>query len=279
MYENRDAGRCNGSRPALTSVWRCTSHITVTGAAAFMAILTACGVPASSPGDLGELQRIASMCGARPPAAMVQIDESGSSRSGGIRAERLRALESIVRETAVCRGRLRVAVFSSSSAATATLFDGELQPYGATRNARLRRVPKLVNKTMSQIRSSYASAVAALPGGGSDIIAQFGMAREWIGQLGAGYRLQLIIFTDGFDTVGRRLGNAPLSKAKAVALAQQTPVPDLSGASVTVAGLGRVTGRPPTSAVVEGLVAFYNALCARTRAAACTSVTDYEAGR
>jgi hypothetical protein len=64
-----------------------------------------------------------------------------------------------------------------------------------------------------------------------------------------------------------------------MALAQQTPVPDLSGASVTVAGLGRVAGRPPASAVVEGLVAFYGALCVRTKAATCTSVTDYAAGR
>jgi hypothetical protein len=182
MSKSRDAGMCNVSRSASTSFLLGTSRMAIAGVAAFTAALSACGVPASSSGELGELQRLASRCEPTPPAAMVRIDESGSSRSGAIRAERLRSLESIVRETAVCGGRLHVVVFSSSSVAATVLFDDALQPYGATRNARLRRAPKLVDHAMSQIRGGYASAVATLPGGGSDITSQFSPAREWVGR-------------------------------------------------------------------------------------------------
>ncbi|MGW0821950.1 hypothetical protein [Streptomyces sp. NPDC002845] len=260
--------------------WPVPRSLALTAATAVTVAVTGCGLinDAPQPGKLDELQRIASRCETKPPAAMVRLDGTGSSDADAIKAERLDAVEAIVRETAVCGGRLRVEVFGPSSSGTIELIDDALKPHGATTNSRLRRVPELVDKTMTQIRGSYDSAVAELPGGGSDITAQFRLAQEWAEQLGDGYRLRLVVFTDGFQTAGVNLYKEPLSPEKAAALAEETSVPELPGAVVTVAGLGRVAGKPPKSTVVEGLVAYYDALCARTQADQCTSVTDY-AGR
>lgn len=185
------------------------------------------------------------------------------------------AIESVVRRTAICSGHLRVIVFSSSSSATTNLFDGPLRLHGATDNARLKRAPGVVDEVMGQIRQAYGPAISSLPQGGSDITAQYRLAGEWVQQLGGSFRLHLYLLTDGFQNIGVDLGARALSKDEAAALAHQVAVPLLPGASVVVAGLGRVAGDPPPSQIVEGLVAYYDALCQKTTASKCVSVTDY----
>ncbi|MGH4012995.1 MAG: hypothetical protein ACRDSL_03485 [Pseudonocardiaceae bacterium] len=239
--------------------------------------LVVTGCETGSPrGELAENQRILASCAqSASPAAMVQLDGTGSSDSEAITAERMAVVESVTRRTAVCSGHLRVLVFSASSAATTTLFDGPLRMQGATDNARLKRVPEAVADVMQKVRQGYAPAVASLPGGGSDITAQYRLASEWIGQLGDLYRLHLTILTDGFQTVGVDLSAWALSTQEVLALADQVAMPKLPGASVVVAGLGRVAEGTPKSSVVEGLVSYYDVLCQKTAAAECRSVTDY----
>ena len=241
----------------------------------------ACGSPSSAPDELAANQQRLTQCvPAKPPAALVEVDGTGSSASDQITEERMQTIESIATRTAVCSGHLRVLVFSSSSAASATLFDGSLKMAGATDNARLRRVPAAVADLMAKVRAAYAPAVAALPQNGSDITAQYRLASEWVQQLGGLYRLNLTILTDGFQNVGVDLGAHPLGTQEAVALADKVAVPKLLGASVVVAGLGRIAKGTPSSAMVEGLVAYYDELCHRSSATMCTSVTDYaEAGK
>jgi hypothetical protein len=241
-----------------------------------VAALAACGV-GSTHGELAENQEILASCDpAASPASLVEIDGTGSSASEQITAERMAAVEGIVRQTAICSGHLRVLVFSASSAATTTLFDQPLRLEGATDNAKLKRVPQVVEETMAEIRAAYEPAVAALPGGGSDITAQYRLAAEWAQQLDGNARLYLYVFTDGLQNVGGvKLGKKALSDQEATSLAEKTSVPELAGASVAVAGLGRVAGSPPSSEVVEGLVSFYDAVCAKTGATDCLSVTEY----
>lgn len=246
------------------------------GVVATAAFLTACGVQPAPRGELAQDQQTLASCDpTAPPAAMVAIDGTGSSTSDAILAERMTAIESIVRTTAICSGRLKVVVFASSSAATVTLFEGSLQLDGATDNARLKRVDRLVSDVMAKVRQVYQPAVTSLVQGGSDITSEYRLAEEWIKQVGTPFRLQLVMLTDGFQNVGVDLGARALSKQEAEALANQVAVPKLPGASVVVAGLGRVTGQPAPSNVVEGLVSYYDALCHHTEAAHCLSVTDY----
>ncbi|WP_143677149.1 VWA domain-containing protein [Streptomyces scabiei] len=238
--------------------------------------MTACSGGSSPHGELArDKQTLASCDTSAPPASDIQIDGSGSSASKTITEERMAAIEQIVRTTAICSGRLRVSVFSASSAGTVTLFDGPLPLDGATANARLKRVSTVVDDAITEIRDAYGPAVAGLKGKGSDITAQYRLAGEWINQVGDNFRLSLVLLTDGFQNVGVDLGKRAVSKTEATALANKTDVPKLPGASITVAGLGRVAGAPPRSDVVEGLVTYYDALCKKTGAAKCVSVTDY----
>jgi hypothetical protein len=242
---------------------------------ASLAALTACGA-SSAPGELHDNQQLLKSCNrSAPPASLVEVDGTGSDASSAITKSRMETIEAIVRRTAVCSGDLKVLVFSSSSAATVTLFDGPLHPYGATDNARLRRVPAMVSKVMAGVRKAFGPAVASLDTGGSDITAQYRLANEWIEQLGGTNRLHLYVLTDGFQNIGVDLAARPLTQAQATALATQVAMPKLPGAMIVVAGLGKVAGTPPRSDVVAGLVAYYTALCKRAGAAQCVAVTDY----
>ncbi|WP_405541502.1 hypothetical protein OG478_03815 [Streptomyces phaeochromogenes] len=239
--------------------------------------MTACSVGSPSHGEPAQDKRILASCdAAAPPASDIQIDGTGSSDTKAITEERMTAIEQVVRTTAICFGRVRVSVFSASSAATATLFDAPLLPlHGATDNARLKRVAAVVGDAMSEIRDAYEPAVVGLKGKGSDITAQYRLAGEWSNQVGGDFRLHFYLLTDGIQNVGFDLGKRAISKQEAAELANKTDVPKLPGASITVAGLGRVAGSPPRSDIVEGLVNFYDALCKKTSATKCVSVTDY----
>lgn len=262
------------------STLHCFRRIGVAAACALAIVTTlpACGVGSAPRGDLAGNRKILAACDASAPQASdIHIDGSGSSASKTITEERMIAIKEIVRTTAICAGRLRVQVFAGSSAATTTLFDKPLVLHGATDVARLKRVPKLVEEVMVKIREAHELAVADLPGGGSDITGQYRLAREWIDQVGGDNQLHLYLLTDGMQTVGVDLYKKVLTKQEATDLANHMTVPKLPGASVTVAGLGRVAGSPPPSKVVEGLTSFYDALCAETDATTCHSVTTYSA--
>jgi len=83
-----------------------------------------------------------------------------------------------------------------------------------------------------------------------------------------------LILTDGVQTTGTVVVNSPdFTSAVAADLAARVPVPDLSGVSVTVAGLGQVVGDPPPSEFVAALNTFFTDTCARTNAT-CQIVTD-----
>ncbi len=235
---------------------------------------------ASSPGAQSGDNTILAACPTdKQVAADVEIDGSGSSSGDTIAAERLAITTDVVRRTAICGGHLLVRAFSASSGATVTIYDGDLSLPGATDNARLRRVDALVEKLMAEITAKYGDAIAALPDGGSDITSVYRLAGEYAAQLGDGYQLHLYVLTDGLNNIGTDLTSQVLTPEQASDLASTVNVPVLPGSSITVAGLGRINGDPAPSALVEGLVAFYDALCVKTGAETCVSVTDYTAGR
>jgi hypothetical protein len=226
---------------------------------------------------LGQNQQLLASCPKEGKlATLIDDDETGSRVDPVTTKQDQSVIEQEVTQTAVCNGRITVDMFSSSSGSTATVYDQNIDLPGATDNARLLQVPAAVKKIMKQIRANWAPALATLPQDGTDIAGLYRLAGEYDEQLSAGTHLDWLILTDGFNNLGGMdLETHALSPAQAQTLAAQVPVPSLTGASVTVAGLGRVAGSPAPSAVIDGLVAFYNALCARTHAAKCVSVTDW----
>lgn len=253
----------------------------IAGLLAVAMLLTGCSLSSSSPATaLATNQQILRSCDAtHTPAAWVGIDGTGSSATDTIFDERMTALQTIVQQTAVCSGYLKVVVFTSSSTATATLFDGSLRQTGETDNARLQRVPKAVTSTMTTIENAYAPALKSLNPNASDITGQYVNAAQWIAQLGSGYQLHLYLLTDGFQNVGIDLNAQVLDQRQAQALAQQAPasLPSLPGSTIVVAGIGRIVDTQPPSAQVQGMTSYYTALCHRMEAQTCMSVTDYQA--
>lgn len=241
--------------------------------------LTGCSVLGASGTQSGDQAILAACTTDKQVAADVEIDGSGSSSGDAIATERLAITADVVRRTAICGGHLLVRAFSVSSGATVSIYDGDLSLPGATDNARLRRVDALVEKVMAEITAKYGDAIAALPDSGSDITSVYRLAGEHSAQLGDGYQLHLYVLTDGLNNIGTDLTSQVLTLEQATDLASTVNVPSLPGSSITVAGLGRINGDPAPSALVEGLVAFYNALCVKTGAKTCVSVTDYTAGR
>jgi hypothetical protein len=244
--------------------------LAIAAAALAPASLAGCG-NSGAVGHLGELKRVADSCPAHAQlAAYVAWDVRRTLRGRRIAAARLESLEQTAARVAACGGRMRVVAFGPTAASTARLYDGELRPRGATENARLLRVPHLVDQVLKDVRKQLPEVLAEVSGQGADPLSQFAAAEQFRRQLGAGYALHVVIETSGF---GR---DVPTSdNAAASGLAANSAVPDLTGADVIVAGLGKVGRRAPTpTPVVEALRTFYGQVCERTKAGSCLVITD-----
>ena len=240
-------------------------------------VLAACGQAGTATGDLATGKQIAATCHDKPVAAMVAFDVSGSMASPTFSTQRERMVMDAAEQVAVCGGHLKVLVFSTSSARTGVLYDGQLTPTGATENSRLRRSLKQARDIANEVEKNYAGTPGKLSPNGSDILGTYLLAGQYFSQLGDGYGSKVFLLdTDGFATSGVQISGQAMDPAQAKALAAKADVPALPGVDVTVAGLGEETGgAAPDTAVVAGLAAFYDAVCAKTKAASCTSVTDY----
>lgn len=237
--------------------------------------VSACSENAGT-GDLAANKHTLASCPSSPLASQAAIDVSGTVRSDAFPAPYAAAVQDLARRTAVCGGHLNVVAFSASSAATVSLYDGDLQMPGSTENARLRRVPQAVEEIMKSVSEGYATKVSGLTADGTDVVAQYRLAGEYAHQLGGNRQLELLLLTDGFQSVGTIIGNRPLSSSDAATLAGYFDLPQLPGATITVAGIGKTNDpQPAPTEVVDGLKAFYAAICERTGAATCVTVTDY----
>jgi hypothetical protein len=239
-------------------------------AATALASLAGCG-SSGAVGSLGELKRVAHTCPTHAQlAAYVAWDVRHTLRGARIAAARLESLEQTAERVAACGGRMRVVAFGPTAASTARLYDGELQPRGATENARLLRVPHLADQVMKRVRKRLPDVLAEVSGQSADPLSQFAAADQFRRQLGAGYALHVVIETSGFGRGVPASGNAAAS-----GLAASRSVSELTGADVVVAGLGKAGRRAPTpTPVVDALRAFYSRVCERANAHSCLVITD-----
>lgn len=237
-------------------------------------VLTGCS--AAPQGELAAAKKLLASCPTAQLAGYAEIDTSGSVRAAAMPEAYAGALRDLVRRTAVCGGHLHVGAFSDTAASTVTLYDGDLQMPGSTENARLRRVPQAVEDVMKTVDDAYSQKVPGLSPGGTDILAQYRLAHEYLQQLSGTRQLDLLLLTDGYQNAGFVLGDRALADAEAKALATQADVPQLPGARITVAGIGKTAGQDSASTdIITGMKVFYDALCQRTGATTCVSVTDH----
>ncbi|MGH8907680.1 MAG: hypothetical protein ACRD0K_14450 [Egibacteraceae bacterium] len=213
-------------------------------------------------------------CPASPPVDFAALDLSATGRAQALFDERLQMIRALLTRTAVCGGQARVVGFSSSQAATHLLYDGELRPEGATENARLRRVPKLVEAAMAVIEAELEEALATLPANGTDVLSQLRLATEFHALVDPDRPLRVLVLSDGLQTVGIVLDRPDLTVESAHTLASAARLPEgLAGAQVMFGGIGKVSGPPAPTAFVEGLKTFYQEACEQAEAR-CLVATD-----
>ena len=212
-------------------------------------------------------------CPERRPALYAALDVSDSARSDELTSARLSGVEDLVTDAAICAGRVKVVAFTASASATEVLLERDLVPEGATRRAQLRRVPLLVEEAMDEVRTDLVPAAERLPAGGTDVVAQLGLAGEFHRQIGTDRPLRIVVWSDGVASSPVDLNIAGLDVPTAVAQAERVEVPRLDGVDVTVAGVGRPGGALPPTGYVDALKAFYGRVCERS-GASCTVVSD-----
>jgi len=259
---------------------------TVLGIAA-LGLLAGCSEAPVTPGELGRLQQVAASCPADVTAHhQTRVDVSGSGERSGLSGTTRQVVSDAIERTAICGGgTYSLVVFSAGTAHTASVFESTLTLQGATENARLRRMPALLEETLEQIDQAYPDAVAALTDGSTDVVAQLSGAAEFAAQVtrsGEGEQLVAVtIRTDGIGTAGTGSLPTSITTSEAVATADAIAVPDLSAVDqLTFSGIGQVSsGTAPSTAYVEALKAFYQRLGERTGAGSVLVVTEHLEGR
>lgn len=235
--------------------------------------LTACGAPQLH-GDLGSLQQTLQSCPDGPLASYVALDVTGSSATDKIQANRADLAAAQAKRTLVCGGTLKVVNFSDSSGGTQVLFDQAMPDLpGATDVARLRQVSKEWPAIEQQLEGALAAPVTVSQNG-SDIVGQLRLISEFQRSLGDDAHVEAIVQTDGLQNVGLDVASEAAAGHDVTALAQQVNVPDLTGTTLTFAGIGTTSGDPLSSSILEGVVTFYEALCTKTGASGCLVATN-----
>lgn len=235
------------------------------------------GCSAALAGELGRLQKLNHACpeGGKEVAGYVAVDVSGSVRPMLLAPDRIKVIQAVAEQTAVCGGHLRVTVFSSSASAEQVAFDGDLHAEGATANARLRKVPHLVSQAMGDIKAGLPKAAQSVPASGTDVISQLTLANEYGTSFGNRSALVAAFVTDGVSTTGESSGPSPsFTTTTAIELANSATVPSMKGAQIHITGVGRSNSPNPT-AYVNALKAYLARVCTRTGATTCQINTDF----
>ena len=203
------------------------------------------------------------------------LDLSSSGRTDDILAERLNAIQVDAERVADCEGTLVVTGWSLSSAASTTLFQGDLATTGATEIGRDRKIERVVSETMDSIRDALPDAFAKIDPKGSSLSGAFALAADRNLSLKDGEYLEIRIYGDAISTVGPDSINDPsitLDDVNTI-VGSLAPV-DLNGVNVTMVGVGKSGGivQPPQD-YINIVRAYADAVCRHT-GAVCTTLTS-----
>jgi len=207
------------------------------------------------------------------------IDMSASAR-GDARLQEIRiaALKEAADQVAACGGTAKVVAFSASAPETLTLGEQDFPASFGTETARMIKADAIEGDLIGEVEDGLATAASELQPHGTDILAQLTLAKQYEEQSGEG-DLFVLLETDGIATTKPVDMTAPQFDAKAARAAAETvSVPNLSGATVDIAGVGKSTGeRQLSTEKATAIVEFFTQACERS-GAECLVTNDYRAG-
>lgn len=211
-------------------------------------------------------------CPAVGIATSIGADFTSSTFSEATKSSHMAVIANHVNRTALCSGRVYVFAFASSIGATVTIFDGELHVDAPTDNARIRKAEKLAAQTIATITSNYDSALSSVSGAGTDALGMLTLLQQANEQF-PDLEADNVLLTDGQTNIGIDPTSVPDAEA-ARALADEQAVPDLSGASLKIIGIGKQASGELPSTVIANLTAFWEQICQNTNATSCTVSTE-----
>jgi hypothetical protein len=245
--------------------------------------VAACGQSGSPSGIAGMLQHLKPLtgnCGGKSINAYDGVDGSATGRGNEtLISGRLQAVHDLADQVAACGGFLKVVLFSSSQAENATLGEAEFPTSSGTETARLIAANKVEEDLLAEVEETLPKALREVNPNGTDVLSQLQLAREFARQRPTG-QLYVQLETDGINTVKPVVMNTPsFTPVAAHAAAQRVALPDLSGATVRIFGLGQTTSaKRPSTQRIDALTTFYELACRRAHAASCLATTDYTTG-
>lgn len=204
--------------------------------------------------------------------SVIGIDVTASGHDEASKARNLGLVERRIDRTALCGGHASVFMFASSSGATSMVFDGDLRVDAPTENARARKAEKLADEAMKSIHISYDAALAGTSGTGTDVLGMLPLF-EQAGAQFPDLTAEYLLSTDGLTNVSVDPTTAADADA-ARTLADQQSVPDLSGASLQIVGIGKLASGEVPSATVAAVTAFWEQVCQNTGASTCQVSTE-----
>jgi hypothetical protein len=251
-----------------------------------IAVLAACETASTNPeaagaaGALARLKPLAENCDG-PVNGYAGLDVSASAQGDDdLIAARLAEIENVVNQVAACGGHVKVIAFASSATDTTTLGERMFAAEFGTENARLIQGDREAKELMEEIEEGVPGAIEQAAPGGTDVLAQLELARQFQAQRGEG-ALYVALATDGIATTGGLRMNTPRFTVEAAEEAGgRVQVPDIAGATVRIAGVGQKAGdgsQQLSTARVTALVRFHEIACERT-GASCLVTTDYAYG-
>lgn len=206
-----------------------------------------------------------------PDGGLVQVtlmNLSNGARDEVITGERLDAVQVDVERAFDCEARFTLAAWSSSSASTVVLFEGDLATAGASEIGRDRKIGEAVDEVMAEIRTELEAALSTIDGSTSDMTAAFAIAADRFQTAPAEAQKRLTILADGISTTGTAENNSPtLTEEEMIALARTLRPVDLAGVEVAILGVGRIAGteQPPEDYVAK-LRVYLEEMCGLTGA-------------
>lgn len=216
----------------------------------------------------GTGQELIGRCGGDARFQVVELDDSPTQATSELVAAKVEIVRALATKTSEECGRLRVERFRGSRTDSDVIVDRNMTPGGKSPDIRRRNRGQVVEEVVQTVASALKPGVD----GGSAPLAALAHGRDMLRQKGGAKNLHLFVATDGIETEAVNLATSKLSVDSAQQFIQDAgpAIPELKGITVVVAGIGRVNGRQPPTSYTNGLLAFWNQVCARATAAVCT---------
>lgn len=208
-------------------------------------------------------------CDDGPLLQLSLLDVSASGRDRDILGERLNAVQVDAERVADCDGELVVVAWGGSASSSEILFGGQIPVSGASEIGRDRKIPEAVEGVMEEIRDNLNDILPLSEASGHDLMAAFSIVSDFVrSRASQAAGISVHIYADGVATAGTaQINIAGINDSRVAEIVAEQNLPDLTGVSIELFGIGRVGGESePPQQVVDTTLGYAQSLCEATGA-------------